>query len=131
MLGENDRNMPDADEIQTGTQPTVDGGERKPVKGLVIALSLLVFLFRGYVSGSGPVIMAVAVLCAFAVYSCSWLSVGFLVAAWVTVDFSCTLGPGSNPCEPLNVPGILAVLGAGAALIAWEVWRRTRRLPRH
>src|SRR5579871_4550180 len=96
---------------------------------LLVGSSIILFFMRGYISGSLPIILMVAVLCALAVYSSSWRSLGFLVLAYSTVEFVCTLGPASTPCMPLNLTRMWAVAVATVALFALDIWYKWRKVP--
>ena len=108
----------------------IDRGLKLLARFLPAGSSVALFVLRGWISGSMPIILLVAVLCGLAVFSNSWRSLGFLALGYSTTEFVCTLGPGSNPCEPLNGPRILAVFVATAALFALDLWYKVRKVLR-
>src|SRR5580658_9762469 len=76
---------------------------------LIVAL-IVVFVLRGLISGTLPITAMVAVICILSPCASAWVSRGFLVLAWTAPEFVCTLGIGSNPCEPLNVPRFWVII---------------------
>ena len=110
--------------------PKVDGGLKLLARVLLAVSSIIIFVVRGYISGSVPIILMVAVLCGLAIYSSSWRSPGYLAVAYFTAEFVCTLGPGSAPCEPLNGTRMLVVGVTAAALLALDLWCKLRKVLR-
>jgi hypothetical protein len=121
--------MPDGDDQRK--PPKTDDSLKLLGRGALIAGVVLIFFLRGYIFGSFPIIILVTALCFLAVFASSWRSLAFLVLAYSAGEFVCTLGPGSNPCEPLNGGRYLTVVVAAAGVGAVEVWYQIRKhLPR-
>ncbi|GEM_PF-6033915 len=90
---------------------------------------LWIFVERGYMWVGGLLMLLVwAILGATAIALANWRSIGFMALAYGALEFTCTLGPGSNPCEPMNGTRLLLVIAAAVGLFVYDRWSERRSM---